>query len=171
MKKFALLLLLLLVGIPGLCHASGNDKYQKLFYPKGMPVKEGNLGTGQTIYHYYGEAEIPKKNLIVVLYSENLKGNYPYESDYECTAYLAILHKTVDSSPTITSITDVTKYITTQMDECKGCFSSLDGQLDIILLKDDIDLVHLSIGAYLAGHFEESSLSDVFFRCDDVKKN
>jgi hypothetical protein len=141
-----------------------NTKYQTLFYPNGMPAKEGPLGTGPTVYHFYNEASMPEKNLLFVLYSVNIP-SADFYSDYSYTAYLAVVNNT-SPTPTIIATTDVTNYMTNSIDECDGCFALMDGNLDILPLINDKRILHLNIGSVLSGTGGVSSSSDVFFLVD-----
>lgn len=144
------------------------DKYKELFYPNGMPTKKGHFGRGPTVYKYHGETEIPEKKLLFVLYSEKIEDGRT-SSDQKHTTFLSTINKT-DSDLTIISTTDVTKYISVEM-ECRGCFEWMNGTLDIIPLKNDMKILHLSITGELSGTGFISSCSDVFFRVDSTANN
>jgi hypothetical protein len=120
-----------------------NTKYQPLFYPNGMPAKEGPLGTGPTVYQFYSEATIPGTNLLFILYSVKINAKF-YTDDYKYHAYISIVNQT-PPSPSILSTTDVTNYITRSIDECKGCFQNMIGKLGILPLTNNINILHLSI--------------------------
>lgn len=162
MRRLFLLSTLIILAILGseLSYGDDKEKYQDLFYPNGMPVKEGVLRKGQTVYEYYSEAEDPEKNCIFVLYSERIEGE-PYD------AHLAILKKT-GKTPRIISTMDVSDYAFTSDDD-REFFNHMSGKLAVVTLKGGIKLLHLSIGGEFtpgAGHSYRSNSSDVFFRID-----
>ncbi len=141
-----------------------NTKYQNVFYPNGMSTEEGPLGAGTAVYQYYSDAEIPKENLLFVLYSVRIPSKAFY-SDYSHSAYLSTINNTVPR-PTVISTIDVTNYMTNSIDECDGCFALMDGNLDIIPLRNDKRILHLNIGSVLSGTGGISSSSDIFFMVD-----
>jgi hypothetical protein len=158
-RLFALCMFILIVS--GSTFAFGYEgKYQDLFYPNGMPDREGYFGTGPTAYHFYDEAEIPASNLLFILYSEEIL-TPGISTNNEHTAFLAIVNKTNSDLKVIKTI-DVTEYISVEM-ESAGCFAQMGGILDIFQLKNNTNVLHLSIAGRLSGSGSHLSSSDVFF--------
>lgn len=162
MRRLIVLSALLAVVLCSTCaYGADKGKYQDLFYPNGMPVKEGEKG--QTFYKYYSEAEISEDNLLFVLYSEKKEDN-PFSP---FNAYLATIRKS-GSALKVISTMRVSKYAFPSEDD-RETFNHMSGKLEVIPLKDNLKLLHLSIGGYFtpgAGHSYSSDSSDVFFRID-----
>jgi hypothetical protein len=167
-RLFALCMFILIVS--GSTFAFGYEgNYQELFYPDGMPVKEGYFGTGPTVYYFYDDVEIPEKNLLFILYSEEIETS---SYDNENTLFLAIVNKT---GPDITDlnvvkIMNITDYINTGL-EITGAVAELGGSTDVFSLTNEPNVLHVEIAGRLSGTASAISSSDVFFLVDTPNKS
>ena len=145
--------------------AFAEEKYQDVFYPNGMPEKEGVYGEGPTVYNLYSELKIPDTNLIVVVFSENIIVGEYSNNDY--TVFISILESNIDGSFRIKCVKDITDYLKLSMEEGPGSFLTMTANLNFFKISKDLNAVHLSMDNILAGSGGLDGESDVIFLIKD----
>ena len=162
-----LVLLSLLMAATNAFADERNVKYQDVFYPNGMPVKDSIYGAGPTEYQLYDEIAIPDTDLTVVVFSEKVI-NEDEDSDNKYSVFLSILESTnLESTSNVLSIKflkEITNYLQLSSEpDGYGYFYSVDASLDYFEITSVTDAIHLSIYNILPGSGGISGASDIFF--------
>ena len=165
MKIIQILILLGLVFINQYSIA-GDDKYQKLLFPDGMPLEENWDGQKrEMLYDFYSETSISgQKNLLILYSTKSVTG----ASDDLFTVYFSYVVKR-GNKLSVVATEDITNYITT-FTEIPGNFYQMDGIIETFKI-DDINLgIHVNLWAVISGSGSISSSTDLFYSIKPDKK-
>jgi hypothetical protein len=168
---FAIFVLLSLLAATSAFAIERNTKYQDVFYPNGMPLKNYTSYNGQTKnyqseYEFCGELDIPNSNLKVVTFTEidNVFGTFEDNRHY---LFISIIQQNADSWNVIYT-NEITNYITLSGKPRPGYMEELKSALDYFTVSGH-DAIHLNLYALLSGNGFIRQYSDVFFLMQNEK--
>lgn len=141
--------------------APAPEKYQKVFYPQGMPLRQDPFGPEKliTAYRYYSEARLPDKR-VAVLYSEQTLPE-PL-ADTKFWVFVGILERT-RGRLRVLATREVTEFFPVNLEQ-PGTFHAMAGRLNYFPISPRDPGLHLNLWSVLAGAGATSGASDLFFR-------
>ena len=169
LKYLVLLYCCFFVGFT--CYASAvnfNKKYEKIFFPKGMPIiKNWNGKSRQERFEFYTYSKL-SDNCEVVVFAEQTSTD-SYDTDHRVWMGVVLYH---DGSHKIIYLKDITYCIPVDSG-FPGSFNRMNAISEVVNLNKSINLLHINIWAVLSGSGYISGASDLFFVCglNDVPKN
>ena len=156
MKPAIFILIFLLISTSSLAASSSADnaneeqrqKYQKIFYPDGMPTKEDPYSEKKTktTFQFLNSIKVPDTNIEAVLYSEDVVDSYSFYPE----VHLALLQYYKGIPPQINKDMDITDFVGKEYAHEIG-FTELKGNLKIYNMSKNDQILNLSLGIVVPG--------------------